>query len=170
LVQLIWIFVTGLPSHFLFWYADFGLTWSRNLYAGAAGTALLVTLLLEQSFDQKWVRRGWTSALACLFVLALLHNLGAWRTNSKMSRDFLAELKRLEPAPPPNTTFYVENMPLHSQGVPFFEIGLNRAVRFSYSRIDIDAQRTKQLPAAKGSAIITLRWRDDPRAQLERAR
>jgi hypothetical protein len=87
--SLIWIFVTGLPSHFLFRYADFGLTWSRNLYAGAAGTALLVTLLLEQSFDQKWVRRGWTSVLACLFVLALLHNLGAWRTNSTMSRDFL---------------------------------------------------------------------------------
>lgn len=156
--SLIWIFLAGVPAHFLFWTPDTGLTFSRVLYAGSAGLALLIAVLIENSFSRRRLQYCWAGALACVFALALLHNLGAWRWNSELSHNFLAELRQIAPSPPPRTTFLIEDMPLHSRGVPIFEIGLLEGVQLNYGgRNDVRAFRVYQLPPPE-PGTIRLRW------------
>lgn len=168
---LAWIFAAGLPAHFLFWNSDVGLTYSRVLYYGSAGVALLLALQLGKAFRHKRLQRFWTGALACVFALALFHNLGAWRWNSDVSRNFLAELKEIVPSPPSHSRFLIENMPMNVRGVPFFEIGLIESVQFDYGgRGDIYTSRVSHFPAGNDPRLIRLRWTGDSATPLERVR
>ena len=168
---LIWIFAAGLPAHFLFWNSDPGLTYSRVLYCGSAGVALLLALLLSKAFPHEHLQRFWAGALACVFALAVFHNLGAWRWNSDVSRNFLAELRQIAPSPPSHSKFAIENMPITIRGVPFFEIGLIEAVPFTYGgRADIYTYRVPRLPRTSDPSAIELSWTGSPAVPVKKVR
>jgi len=155
---LIWVFVAGVPTHFLFWRPDVGLTFSRILYFGSTGLAILVASLFDDALRLKTLHKCWAGVLCLLFLSAVFHNLRAWRLNSDVSRIFLAELRQIVPTPPAGATISIENMPLHLRGVPLFKIGLREAVQFAYGRNDIFTYRAPQLPVQQNSTAIRLRW------------
>jgi hypothetical protein len=169
-LSLIWILSAGVPAHLLFWWDyDLGLTYSRALYFGSAGLAILLAVFLQISFTRPVLRYSAGALLCCIFVLGLAHNLRAWRETSALSRTFLLELRRAEPSAGPGTTFEVEGIPAFIQGVPFFNVGLCAAVQASYDlREDICARSAEGVPAKVGSAVVRFRWTNDVQKPIER--
>jgi hypothetical protein len=105
-----------------------------------------------------------------VLALGLWHNLGAWRWTSSLTRQALAEVRRLEPAPPAGAEFVFEGLPASERGVFFLAVGLSEAVQLAYGRADLRARRAEE-PAAPGGAEprseIRLRWRGEPERLLE---
>jgi len=135
----VWMVVPLLPAHpFLLITAD--LRTSRVLYLGAPGLAMLLAQVFAgiPSMRTRWAAAG---LLACLFSAGVLHNLGAWRSASQMEERFLAEIRRLEPSPPPRTEFVFHNMPYQVLGIDFHVAGLGDAIRMALGRDDVDARR-----------------------------
>jgi len=159
-VSLVWIFTSTIPVHFNFRLVDPGLFNSRGLYFGSVGLALLIALLLHGASQQPRSRRVWAGALSLVLVAGVEHNIGAWKAVSHTTYSFLSQLRTLEPSPPPNTAFYIDDRPTFVRGVPFFTVGLQSAVRFDYGwRTDITAEPlTQSSPVWRPDAICVMWW------------
>jgi catechol 2,3-dioxygenase-like lactoylglutathione lyase family enzyme len=129
---LIWVFAAALPSHFYFRDPD-RLFFSRALQFGSIGIAILIALLLGQLFSNPKILLGWAFAISLLSFIAVQHNISAWRLASSASRSVLAAIDQIQPSPHPNATFYIKGIPDGIAVVPLFHVGLESAVRFSYS-------------------------------------
>ena len=156
-----WMVIAALPVHFLLWNFDPALLWSRVLYISAIGLALLLAALLSGIADGR-PRRLWFLLLLICFVFGLWHNLSAWRANSRITRQFLAALPRLEPSPPPNSELLITGMPIEVCGVRFFLIGLGPGAQLAYGRQDLWARRPYEPPLRRNHATIALRWTGRP--------
>jgi len=158
--SLIWITTSVVPAHFNFVISDSLLVNSRNVHFGSAGLAILLALLLENTFSAALPRRVYTATLAALLLLGVQHNIAAWKWASQCTSNFLEALKQMEPEPPPGTAFRMDGVPLFVRGVPFFTVGLQNAVRFNYGwRSDITAERlTRTSPPCQPSDYCMLWW------------
>lgn len=161
---LVWIVLAILPAHFLLMVGA-GLTNSRVLYLGSVGSALLVAQLLT-GIGPARMRRGATGFLVLLLSLGVLHNLGAWRWTSELSRRLLLEVKQLEPSPPPHAEFVFQDMPDRIRGVFFFHVALPEALNIAYDRRDLSARREGDFPSgsaadASGRPVIKVKWRGE---------
>jgi hypothetical protein len=134
-----WMVLPLLPAHpFLLITAD--LRTSRILYLGAPGLAMLLAQVLAgvPSLRVRWAAAG---LLVGLFGAGVLHNLAAWRSASQLEEKFLAEIRRLEPSPPPHAEFVFYNMPEQVRGIDFHVAGLQDAIRMTLGRDDVGARR-----------------------------
>lgn len=161
-----WIVLAVLPAHSLLWTADVALLWSRVLYISAIGLAILLAALLSGIPDLR-LRRTWTLLLLICFLLGLWHNLSAWRSNTRMTHQFLAELQHLEPSPPRNSEFAIADMPIELCGVRFFLTGLTAAIQLAYGRQDLTARRTSEPASQQSRNTIALQWTGRPGALVE---
>jgi hypothetical protein len=112
------------------------------------------------------VRVRWAAAglLVCLYSAGVWHNLDAWRDASQAERDFLAEIRRIEPAPPPQAEFVFHDMPTQLHGVPFLEAGLRDSIRMKFGREDLEARRES---AAGPGPKIYMEWTGTPGRLIE---
>jgi hypothetical protein len=161
---LLWLVLASLPVHTLLLIGP-GLTNSRVLYLGSVGLSIALGALLG-SIEGTRLRVCWTLLLVLAFGLLLRHNLRAWQWTSDFSRNFLLELRRLEPSPPANAEFVLSDQPDTIRGVFFFHVGLSEAVKIAYGRPDLDARSAVSQTTAKeaetGAANVTaLRWIDN---------
>lgn len=156
-----WIVIAVLPAHFLLWTADPALLWSRVLYISAIGAAILMATLLSGVAELR-LRRLWTFLLLICFLLGMWHNLSAWRSNSRITRQFLAALPRLQPSPPRGSEFLIAGMPIELCGVRFFLTGLTPAVQLAYRRSDLTARRPFDPAVRPNAPAIDLRWTGQP--------
>ncbi|HKW26068.1 MAG TPA: hypothetical protein VJN48_09815 [Terriglobales bacterium] len=156
-----WMVIAVLPAHFLLWTADPALLWSRVLYISAIGMAILLATLLSGVADVR-LRRVWTSLLLLCFLLGMWHNLSAWRSNSRITRQFLAALPRVQPSPPRDSEFVISDMPIELCGVRFFLTGLTPAVQLAYGRPDLSARRPFEPALRPNLRAIDLRWTGQP--------
>jgi hypothetical protein len=156
-----WLVITVLPAHFLLWTADPALLWSRVLYIGAIGVAILLATLLSGVADVR-LRRVWISLLLICFLLGMWHNLSAWRSNSRITRQFLAALPRLQPSPPRDSEFVIAGMPIELCGVRFFLTGLTPAVQLAYGRPDLTTRRPSEPALRPNATVLDLRWTGQP--------
>lgn len=156
-----WMVIAVLPAHFLLWTADPALLWSRVLYISAVGIAILLATLLSGVADIR-LRRVWTSLLLICFLLGMWHNLSAWCSNSRITRQFLAALPRLQPSPPRDSEFVIAGMPIELCGVRFFLTGLTPAVQLAYGRSDLTARRPSEPALRRNAPAIDLRWTGQP--------
>jgi hypothetical protein len=156
-----WMVIAILPAHFLLGTSDPALLWSRVLYIGAIGVAILLATLLSGVADVR-LRRIWSSLLLICFLLGMWHNLSAWRSNSRITRQFLAALPRLQPYPPHDSEFVIAGMPIELCGVRFFLTGLTPAVQLAYGRPDLTAGRSFEPALRPNVAAIYLRWTGQP--------
>src|SRR6185437_4654410 len=156
-----WMVIAVLPVHFLLWNFDPALLWSRVLYIGAIGMALLLATLLSGIADGRPRRDAFVLLLIC-FLFGLWHNLSAWQANSRITRQFLAALPRLEPSPPPNAEFLITGMPIEVCGVRFFLIGLGPGAQLAYGRQDLWARHPYEPPLRRNDPTIALRWTGRP--------
>jgi hypothetical protein len=156
----IWLIAAGVPTHPLFWWQyDSGLSFSRELYLGSAGLALLLAVLLEWTCDRRAAHFACIALLGCIFAAGLAHNLRSWLRAATLSHNFVTELRRIVPVPPQHTTFYIARVPIWFEGVPFFVVGLSSAVRGTYGyREDITVIQVDQLPRAVDQDGIKLDW------------
>ena len=157
-----WMVIAVLPAHFLLWTTDPALLWSRVLYISAIGMAILLATLLSGVADIR-LRRVWTSLLSICFLLGMWHNLSAWRSNSRITRQFLAALPRVQPSPPRDSEFVITGMPIELCGVRFFLTGLSPAIQLAYGRPDLSARRPSEpAPPRPNAPAIDLRWTGQP--------
>ncbi len=156
-----WTVIAVLPVHFLLWNFDPALLWSRVLYISAIGIALLLAALLSGVADAR-PRRFWFLLLLICFLFGLWHNLSAWRANSRITRQFLAALPRVEPSPAPNSEFLITGMPIEVCGVRFFLIGLGPGAQLAYGRHDLWARRPYEPPLRRNDPTIALQWTGRP--------
>jgi hypothetical protein len=134
-----WMILALLPAHpFLLMTAD--LRTSRVLYLSTAGLAMLLAQLLG-GIRSMHVRKAAAGLLVCLFSAGALHNLGAWRSASQLEEKFLAEIRRVDPSPPPHTEFVFHDLPTQVRGIDFHAAGLQEAIRMAFGRDDIAARR-----------------------------
>lgn len=156
-----WIVIAVLPAHFLLWTPDPALLWSRVLYISAIGMAILLATLLSAIADVR-LRRVCTSLLLICFLLGMWHNLSAWHSNSRITRQFLAALPRLQPSPPRDSEFVIAGLPIELCGVRFFLTGLTPAVQLAYGRPDLTARRPSEPALRPNAPTIDLRWTGQP--------
>ena len=156
-----WMVIAVLPVHFLLWNFDPALLWSRVLYIGAIGMALLLATLLSGIADGRPRRDAFVLLLIC-FLFGLWHNLSAWQANSRITRQFLAALPRLEPSPPPNSEFLITGMPIEVCGVRFFLIGLGPSAQLAYGRQDLWVRHPYEPALRRNDPTIALRWTGRP--------
>lgn len=166
-----WMVLTIAPAHPLLLIGA-GLTNSRILHLGSIGLALLLALLLASLGAARRIRAGTVGLLVVLLTLGALHNLEAWQRTSRLSGEFLSEIKQLEPSPPPRAEFVFHDMPDTIRGVFFLREGLSDAIRMAYDRDDLDAKRASDAPASPSDAlqdsIIDLRWAGETPPLLQR--
>jgi hypothetical protein len=152
---LIWIVVSAAPAHFYFWGSDPGLFVSRTLYFGSIGVAMLIAVLLEQVVSQGSTYRVWAVSIGLLLFAGTQHNISAWQRATREAHDRLTAVKREQPSPPSNATYYVTGVPDQYRGVPFFAAGHEAAIRMSYSwREDIHVVRDKATARPDGGIVI----------------
>jgi hypothetical protein len=145
-----WMVLPLLPAHpFLLITAD--LRTSRVLYLGAPGLAMLLAQVLA-GVPSRRVRRAAGGLLVGLLSAGVLHNLAAWRSASQLEAKFLAEIRRLEPSPPPDAEFVFYNMPTQVRGIDFHVAGLQDAIRMTLGRDDVGARRALDPPDQENRA------------------
>lgn len=170
---LAWIVIGYLPAHFLALIGP-GLTNSRILYLSSAGLAVLLALLLS-GIERPAMRKALKLALILLLSLGLSHNVAAWRRVGGLSRDFLTELKRQVPDPPPRAVFVLRQTPREIEGI-FFHGTLYDAVSLTYNRRDLWAVREEDAPPewisapADQTGKITVKWLGKPNELIELVR
>jgi hypothetical protein len=162
---LLWLLLASLPVHTLLLIGP-GLTNSRVLYLGSVGLAIVLGASLTSNGGAR-VRLAWTSLLLLSFGLLLRHNLRAWQWTSDFSRNFLVELRRLEPSPPAQAQFIVFDKPDTIRGIFFFHVGLSEAVEMTYSRPDLGAHlhpssRDFKDMEKRAPDEIAVEWINDP--------
>jgi succinate dehydrogenase hydrophobic anchor subunit len=142
------------PGHFLFWWSDPGLVFSRALYFSAGGMALLLALLLQRWSQSPRMYYAELGLLVALLIAAQQHNVDAWRFNSKMSGQFLAEVQRVGPLVLPNRTLCVHELPTHVHGVQFFDVNPTAAASYVYgARGNVVVQRAEEGCDARPDAV-----------------
>lgn len=163
---LLWMYVSILPAHFYFKAEYTATAYTRVLYFASAGLAILLAALLSELFPTPRMRGVAVCALSALLIAGLEQNISAWQWASDSTRNFLSEIKGLEPSPAPNAAFHIANVPEYVRGVPFFYIGLEDAVRFAYQRPDLHADELRADPASypASDADVFVSWQD-PRTQ-----
>jgi hypothetical protein len=165
--SLSWMVLALLPAHFML-LIDASLTNSRVLYLSSVGAAIFLALLLA-GIDNARIREGSKLFLVVLFSIGLFHNLRAWQWTSEQSQNFLIELKRLEPSPPPGAEFAFRGLPGTIRGVFFFHAGLTEAINLTFDRQDLIGSRDSD--AATGRPTIKLNWiggKDGKEPMIER--
>jgi uncharacterized membrane protein len=150
---LIWVFASALPAHFYFRSPDPGLFFSRALYFSSIGLAILIAVLLGQTFSNPKICLSWAFALSLLLLLVLQHNLRPWRLAAQESLRVQTVLERLQPSPPRRAVYCIKGVPEVINGVPFFTVGLENAVRFHYSWRDDIHVRTPASRIIEPSAV-----------------
>jgi hypothetical protein len=154
---LIWVLLCAAPAHFYFLTLDPGGFYSRALYFGSAGTAILLAVLIAQAFTSPNLRLGCTAVIAFLLFIGVQHNISAWRASSNESRRIQTRLSQFEPHPPLRRIYFIKGVPEMIQGVPFFTVGLDSAVRFHYSwRDDIYVRTSKSLMVEPRAVTLDL--------------
>ncbi len=166
--SLCWLIITPLPAHSLLWNRDESLLLSRVIYLPAIGVALLLATML-QGISERRLRQVLTGALTVLFILGLSHNLSAWRANSRITRELLADLKRIDPSPPAGAEFVILGLPDQIYGVRFFYNGLTDAVQLDYGRSDLTARRSATIAPSSARPVINLQWSGGNEGRLLRA-
>jgi hypothetical protein len=160
---LAWILIGYLPAHFLALIGP-GLTNSRILYLSSAGLAVLLAVMLS-GIELAAQRKALKLAVISLLSLALSHNVAAWRRVGDLSYEFLTELKRLVPDPPPHAVIVFRQKPDYIEGI-FYHGALYQAVNLIYDRTDLgviseeDAPPESRPAAANltGRPIIRVKW------------
>lgn len=150
---MIWVLVAALPAHFYFFSPDTGLFFSRVLHFGSVGIAILLGVLLGQTFTHPKTCIAWTLVTSALLLVGLQHNVAAWQHASHESRRAQATLERVQPSPAPHAVLYLKGIPKTINGVPFFTIGLESAVRFHYAWRDDIRVRTLDSQHIESTAI-----------------
>jgi hypothetical protein len=146
------IVLTIAPAHPLLLIGA-GLTNSRILHLGSIGLALLVALLLAGLSAASRIRAATAGLLVLLLTLGVFHNLEAWRWTSQFSKEFLSELKQLEPSPTPHAEFVFHDMPDTIRGVFFLREGLSEAIQMAYDRDDLNARRVSGVPVSPSDPL-----------------
>src|SRR5947199_8966501 len=98
------------------------------MHLGILGLGMLDAQVLC-GIPARLVRWGATGLLAGLLALGSLHNLGACRWTSELSRNFLLELQSLDPAPQEPTRYVLHSLPKAVRGVYVLRAGLTDALR-----------------------------------------
>lgn len=170
LFSFAWILLAILPAHPLV-LIDASLMNSRVLHLGSLGLAILVAQVLC-GIPDRLVRWGATGLLAGLLALGSLHNLGAWRWTSELSRNFLLELQSLDPAPQERTRYVFHSLPKAVRGVYVLRAGLTDAIRFAYGRDDLTGERAEDsspgVPNTSEDHVVHVVWRGESAPLLER--
>jgi len=170
LFSFAWILLAILPAHPLL-LIDASLMNSRVLHLGSLGLAILVAQVLC-GIPDRLVRWGATGLLAGLLALGSLHNLGAWRWTSELSRNFLLELQSLDPAPQERTRYVFHSLPKAVRGVYVLRAGLTDAIRFAYGRDDLTGERAEDsspgVPNTSEDHVVHVVWRGESAPLLER--
>jgi hypothetical protein len=166
--SLCWLIITPLPAHSLLWNRDESLLFSRVIYLPAVGVALLLATILE-GISERRLRQAFTAALTVVFILGLSYNLSAWRANSRITRQFLADLKRIDPSPPAGAEFVILDLPDQVYGVRFFYNGLTHAVQLDYDRNDLTARRSTSIAPPSARPVINLQWSGGNEGRVLRA-
>ena len=167
-----WILIGYLPAHFLTLIGP-GLTNSRVLYLSSVGLAILMSVMLS-GIERAAPRKVLKLALILLLSLGLSHNVAAWRRVGDLSREFLTELKRLVPDPPPDAVFVFGQKPPYIEGI-FYHGALHQAVNLNYNRTDLGAIWGEEAfpessPGAlnlTGRPIIRVKWLGKPNGVIE---
>ena len=173
LFSFAWILLAILPAHPLV-LIDASLMNSRVLHLGSLGLAILVAQVVC-GIPAKRVRWGATGLLVGLLGLGSIHNLGAWRWTSELSRNLLLELQDLDPSPQERTHYVFHSLPENLRGVYFFRAGLTDAIRFAYGRDDLTGERAQDssplgAPTTSEDRVVHLMWRGESAPLLERVR
>jgi hypothetical protein len=169
---LAWILIGYLPAHFLTLIGP-GLTNSRILYLSSVGLAILMSVMLS-GIEWAAPRKALKLALILLLSLGLSHNVAAWRRVGDLSREFLTELKRLVPDPPPGAVFVFGQKPPYIEGI-FYHGALHQAVNLNYNRTDLGAiwgeeafpESRPGVPNLTGRPIIRVKWLGKPNGVIE---
>jgi hypothetical protein len=169
---LAWILIGYLPAHFLTLIGP-GLTNSRVLYLSSVGLAILLSVMLS-GIERAPARKALKLALILLLSLGLSHNVAAWRRVGDLSREFLTEMKRLVPDPPPDAVFVFSQKPPYIEGI-FYHGALHQAVNLNYDRTDLGAiwgedafpESRPGAPNLTGRPIIRVKWLGKPNGVIE---
>jgi protein O-mannosyl-transferase len=169
---LAWILIGYLPAHFLTLIGP-GLTNSRVLYLSSVGLAILLSVMLS-GIERAAPRKALKLALILILSLGLSHNVAAWRRVGDLSREFLTELKRLVPNPPPDAVFVFGRKPPYIEGI-FYHGALHQAVNLIYNRTDLGAiwgeeafpESRPEVPNLTGRPIIRVKWLGKPNGVIE---
>jgi hypothetical protein len=86
-----------------------------------------------------------------------------------MEARFLAEIKQLDPSPPPNAEFVFHDLPTQMLGIDFHVAGLQDAIRIDLARDDITAQRAPQDHAPQ-RLRIDIEWLGTKERLIEHSR
>jgi hypothetical protein len=159
-----WMILAMIPAHFLLFVGS-GLSNSRIFCLPSMGMALALGQLVGALRGRR-VRSLAYAALATLFSLGVIHNLGAWKWTSRIGEQTLDQVIRMEPSPPENVQFVVSNMPGDIRGVFFFGVGFGEALRLLYHRDDVRAYRVSAPPG--DTPQIHLRWIGQPDELIRR--
>lgn len=166
---LAWMILPLLPAHPLLLMGT-DLQSSRILYLPAIGLAIFLSNLLAGIISVP-IRRASLVALLCLFGAGAVHNLEAWQWASGTEKEFLAEVKRMPPIPPPNAQFVFYGLPTEMRGIDFHVAGLQDAIRMILDRNDVGARRGidsagRNDEFSHGSEI-QFRWKGTEHALIE---
>jgi len=158
---LVWCFVGALSAQSLLMIPP-TLTNTRVLYFSSVGAALFIALLLERLGDPAW-RRGWTAALVICLLATTWHDIAAWKHASRITNDFLMEVKAEFPKPPADAQFVLHNMPPWTEGGVYLLLhrALADSLCLTYNRKDIRANRENEPTLAKRRPVIDIVWIGD---------
>ncbi len=170
---LTWIVLANIPPHPLI-LVGADLANSRVFYLGSAGLAIVIALLLT-GISHTRLRRCWTALLVLFLGAGLLHNVGARRWTGDISREFLSELRRLEPSPAANAELVFRGLPEKIRGVFLFGAGFAEAIHILYQREDLRARRESDSLSSPAQVVeerpvVELRWVGEKGRLLERIR
>ena len=158
---LVWCFFAALPAQSLLMIPP-TLTNTRELYFSSVGAAFLIALLLARIGDSAW-RHAWTAALTLCLVATTWHNIAAWRHASRITADFLTEMKAEVPDPPAGAAFVFHSMPRWAEGGVYLLLhrALGDSVCLTYGRDDIRARREDEPGLSDQRAVIDMDWIGD---------
>jgi hypothetical protein len=159
----VWVILAALPIHPLL-FIDASVMNGRTLHLGSIGLVLFIAQILQGG--TRGFHWGLTAFLAVLLGLGTVHNLGAWRWTSQLTRQTLSEVQALEPAPEPGTHFVFHDLPDSERGV-FFLRTVSESLQIIYQRQDVSGQRRENGPVS-GNHVIHLRWKGNQPPILER--
>lgn len=140
---LVWLLAAAVPAHFYFWSPDPGLFSSRVLHLGSAGLAILIAVLLAETFPDARSRLAATALLSMLLLIGVHHNLEGWQAASEESLRLQSVLSERQPSLPPRGVLFLQHLPVVLDGVPVFTTGLQSAVQFHYGWRDDIRVRTE---------------------------
>lgn len=161
----LWCFFAALPAQSVLMISP-SLVNARELYASAAGAALLMALLLARSDSVRW-RWGWAAALLLCLMATTRHDIAAWVNGSRITRDLLGETKLIVSQPPPSAELMFHNLPRWNEGGVYLLLNrsLPDSIAITYKREDLLARRADDPPAPGKHPQVDLYWVADWRGK-----